>query len=143
MKQGICSLCLLEKELCRSHILPQFFHEILKEQEGAFWSASGDPLRRLRKFQTGKFEYLFCKECEGIISRYETHASLVLPRILATDASSQKYLLFKEYDYIKFKLFGLSLIYRFHVSKREHPEVNLGPHAEKIRKMLRGSCGEK
>lgn len=66
----ICSLCQNERELCESHIIPQFAFDWLKRS-----SATGY-LRRTgvinRRVQDGQKQKLLCGSCETRISRYES-----------------------------------------------------------------------
>lgn len=70
----ICELCLKEKELAVSHVIPSFIIRWLKET-----SLTGfirDPMNGNRRIQDGYKTPLLCFECEGIISRYENSFNL-------------------------------------------------------------------
>jgi len=81
---------------------------------------------------------LLCKECEGIINRFETYFSNAwykqekCPNKVNNSAVQVTGL-----DYTLFRLFHLSILWRASVSKREEfSRVQLGPHEEKIRHMI-------
>lgn len=69
-----CALCLVEKELAESHIIPSFIFKWLKDT-----SVTGfirDLRHGNRRTQDGYKTPLLCLDCEGIISRYENAFSL-------------------------------------------------------------------
>lgn len=90
--------------------------------------------KRRRK---GLYEKLFCRDCEDIFKGYEDYAKLVLydeikPRIKVKRAPCS----LAEYDYTKFKLFILSLLWRASISNA-FKLVSLGRHDEELRVILR------
>jgi hypothetical protein len=81
---------------------------------------------------------MLCTDCEGRFSRYEGHARQVLfgDLVAATDPGHGFGKVF-QVDYVLFKLFVLSLIWRMDQSNLEYfSNVDLGPHAEVIRAAL-------
>ncbi len=132
-----CALCLQERVLCNSHVIPEFCY-----------SRSYDHKHRARLFRTehlkerflqkGLREYLLCGECESRISVYEKYFKetwfdgQALP-----DSLTSKYLTIENLDYSKFKLFHLSILWRIGVSRSKwFSSVRLGPYAAKLRKLL-------
>ena len=73
MKRARCALCDQERDLCRSHIVPEFIYKPLYSEEGRTVGirTSGESLQA-KVVQTGLHERLLCKECEGLINRYES-----------------------------------------------------------------------
>ncbi len=142
-----CALCRKEDvPLCESHIFPEFLYKDVYEGEGhlyyAFSNQPDEPAVRRRK---GIYEELFCRGCESSLERYEDYASKVLyggTRIGVQQ--SREMIIVSELDYVKFKLFQVSLIWRAGVSRRkEFKGVDLGPHSEPMRQMLlKGIPGE-
>jgi hypothetical protein len=69
MQMGKCRLCEKQAELQLSHILPSFAFRWLRESGG------GSALRNTRepnqRTQDGHKEYLLCRDCEEVFSRYE------------------------------------------------------------------------
>jgi len=128
---------LQEKSLAHSHVFPEFFYEPTYDETKRFVSLSTHPRHKLKLFEKGLREYLLCQQCEGQFSRYETHAACVLRTAIDSRASNSRFVVVPTYDYKLFKLFGLSLIWRFHIAESHmFADVKLGPHAEKIRQML-------
>ena len=137
MKHGVCKLCLNNKELMHSHVLPEFFYEPTYDETHKFISVSSHPLQNTRPFEKGLREYLLCKECEAQLSRYETYAANILRKADEYRKPGSRVIEIPGFDYTYFKLFGLSLIWRCHASRLHmFSAVKLGLHAEKIRAML-------
>lgn len=93
--------------------------------------------------QKGLREVLLCKECESKISTWEKYAGETLyggkqpEYVKETGEWYGEHALFTGIDYKKFKLLLLSILWRASVTKLdEFSQVNLGPHEERIRKML-------
>ena len=120
-----------------SHVLPEFFYSASyggdKQQ---FVSISRHPHHPTRRFQKGYRERRLCQGCESLLSRYETASAKTLRNILALAPDEQK-VIAAEYDSPSFRLFGLSILWRMHVSTLfQFQKVDLGPHAEEIRQLL-------
>lgn len=146
MKSGICRLCLNHSELAHSHVLPEFFYEPTYDETHRFISLSSHLRHKPKPFEKGIREYLLCQLCEGQLNRYETYAAPffrkvdehpVIGNLRAFGAVGSRAVEIPDFDYFLFKLFGLSLIWRCHVSNHHmFSEVNLRSHAERIRTML-------
>jgi len=137
MKRGNCKLCLQNKELLYSHILSEFLYEPTYDEAHRFVSLSSHPWQKTRPFEKGLREYLLCRECEGQLARYEAYAASVLRKAGSYRKPGSKVIEIPSFDYRCFKLFGMSLIWRCHISERHmFGAVKLGSHAENIRGML-------
>ena len=134
---GICLLCLKESELRNSHILPEFFYLKTYESREAHRTLeiTHDAERTIQK---GLREYLFCQECETKLSRYEGYAAKLVKDISNSKSNNgEKYLRLEHIDYLRFKLFQLSILWRASIAKGvAFTQVSLGPHEEIIRSML-------
>jgi hypothetical protein len=128
---------LTEKDLAHSHIFPEFFYGPTYDETNRFVSLSTHPRHKPKLFEKGLREYLLCRECEAQFSRYESYAASILRTAGEYRTPDNHFIVIPDFDYAHFKLFGLSLIWRFHVSGLHmFDDVNLGPHAERIRLML-------
>ncbi len=132
-----CRLCLKEKELCNSHIVPEFlFKALYAKEKHQFVQIEGAP--KVRKWQKGFREKMLCRECEDRLNKWETYAAQVF--FSGNKLSMEKmsdFIIIKNIDYTKFKLFQLSLIWRAGASNlHQFTNVSLGPHEEKLRSML-------
>ena len=131
-----CKLCLQEATLRNSHIVPEFLYKKIYDEKGRMMVISdrGPPWQ-----QKGRRERLLCDHCEQLLNeRYEKpfHAwwKEAVPRQLPQDARQVR---FKTHDYVGFRLFHLSVLWRASVAlHRDWNKVWLGPHEERIRKLL-------
>jgi len=136
-KERKCALCLQEKELCNSHILPEFFFKPLYDENHRFQLIPSTNEEKIYYEQKGIRESLLCEECEEQLSRYERYTSQLFYGGEGVYYTNENPVRIEEIDYKKFKLFQLSLLFRASVSNLDFfKNVNLGPHEEKIRKML-------
>jgi hypothetical protein len=133
-----CSLCLQQRELRASHIIPEFLYKQLYDEKHRFWVVSVREDERNELKQKGEREDLLCDECEERFSRYERYASLVLGGGLPLTVQRKGRLIFLGgIDYAKFKLFQMSILWRASVSSLALFErVTLGPHEEILRRQL-------
>jgi len=134
-KNGICRLCLKHSILRNSHILPEFLYsEVYDEKHRGFLISQ----EKDKVFQKGIREYLLCQECETKLSRYEKYAKDIIEKIPKLPSDPDKKFLFLEnVNYIYFKLFQLSLLWRASISTHKaFKQIDLGPHAEIIRNMI-------
>ena len=139
--EGRCKLCLEARELCRSHVLPEFGLDGLYSdptRPRRFLALSGNPephAHGVKIEQKGLRERLLCAECETRLSRFETYVSRLLRDGLSlpTPGTMKRNLA----DYSLLKSFQFSLLWRTHLSTaRMFQVVDLGPHADRIRRML-------
>jgi hypothetical protein len=138
-KSGIrkCALCLKEKELCNSHIIPEFFYKPLYDEKHRLQLIPSINEEKTHYEQKGLRENLLCEECEEQLSRFEKYTSQLFYGGMGVYVTNENPIRIEGIDYKKFKLFQLSLIFRASVSNLDFFEkINLGPHEEKIRKML-------
>ena len=121
----------------RTLISSGIFYEPTYDETNRFVSLSTHPRQKPKLFEKGLREYLLCEACEAQFSRYESYAASILRKAGDYRTPDNHFIVIPDFDYARFKLFGLSLIWRFHISRLHmFGDVNLGPHAEKIRSML-------
>src|SRR5829696_2805371 len=116
MKLGICKLCKNEKLLAESHIFPEFFYGPTYDEKHRFVSITTHPQHKPKLIQKGFWEHLLCEACEQQISRYETYAANILTNCDTYRTKDNKAIVIPNLNYKLFKLFGLSLIWRSHIS---------------------------
>lgn len=156
---AICKLCQQERELCNSHIIPEFVYSPLYDDGRkmiGFRFGEGDIRSHLR--QQGLQEPLLCADCEQLLNHNYEQPSLDLWRRLVAHESEidpnwtpftapggGRGLHIKGVDYLSFKLFMLSMLWRSSVSNlEEFRAVQLGPYEDPIRRMLlQGDPGAK
>jgi hypothetical protein len=156
---AICKLCRHERQLCDSHIVPEFVYAPLYDEGRkliGFRFGRGSIKSHL--LQKGLREFLLCAACEQLLNHDYEQPNVDLWRRLAAhereiDAQWEAFatpagasgVYVKGVDYSSFKLFLLSMLWRASVSDRqEFKAVQLGPHEEPIRRMLlQGDPGAK
>lgn len=80
----------------------------------------------------------FCESYEQLLSKYERYVSLVFSGRIAIQSREEGNLVYiAGLDYKKFRLFGLSILWRAAVAREKMFQcVDLGPHQEKLRQQL-------
>lgn len=133
-----CALCHSEATLKNSHIIPEFLYRSLYDEKHRFHQISADPDQKNVFLQKGLREPLMCERCEQRLSPWERYVSLLLNGGVGVVMRQEGNRIFlSELDYSKLKLFQLSILWRASVSRLpEFSQVNLGPHEERIRRML-------
>ena len=140
-----CALCQQTKPLCDSHIIPEFFYKKLYDSEHSYFFVSTDPSKGAESRRKGIYEKLLCTSCEKQIGSFEDYSSKVLSgNVTIDDSHRPNWIVLRNLDYTKFKLFQISLLWRAGVSARkEFSKCDLGPHGERMRIMLlNGQPGE-
>jgi hypothetical protein len=133
----ICKLCKREREIRNSHIIPEFFYKPAYDEKHRLNLVALSDGQRKRYEQKGIREFLLCDDCENKISAYEDHVRRVFYGKTGIFIKNGNPIEISGIDYIKYKLFQLSLIWRASVSESTFfSGVDLGPHEEKIRTMI-------
>lgn len=138
-----CRLCKENKPLTKSHIFPEWLYTPLYDENHQFFLLSTNKKKRRRTRPKGIYERLLCGDCEQQFSKWEGYARAVFydddPTIRREDYG--KTIVLSGLRYAPFKLFQMSLIWRASIANRpEIPGINLGPHGERLRKMLFEVC---
>lgn len=133
-----CRLCLKSATLCKSHIYPEFMYKKCYDAKHSFveFNANEATFNKVRR--KGLYDRLLCRDCETIIKEYEDYAKVILYDIVKP-LIRQKHAQFHlhEYNYAKFKLFILSLLWRASASRLSaFQTVKLGKYDEEIRLAL-------
>jgi hypothetical protein len=135
----LCRLCHNDADLRKSHIIPEFFYTATYDTLHRFHVITSDPHVPERYLQKGLRERLLCQECEQLFAGWEHYAKerLIDGKGIISKAVPHGVIL-AGVDYIKFKLFLFSILWRMGVSTLdEFKEVKLGEyHEEKLRQAL-------
>lgn len=124
--KGICKLCLEEKELQGSHSIPRSYFKRLKK--------NGPQLMIIKKGSKPKLgnidpkEPLLCSDCEQFISNeYESYGTRLL-REPKNILKNSDHIIIESFNYKRFYLYLLSILWRASVSKSIHySSVNGAP----------------
>lgn len=131
-------LCLEDKVLCYSHVIPKFVIRQRSHGSGFFQIENQDP--RIRKIPTGWYEKLLCRSCEEHIGKYEDYAAKFFDEHESSEPVSikdiERYRV-DAYDYKLLKLFFMSVLWKAGIATDDvFKDVALGPYEEKLRQML-------
>jgi len=133
-----CALCLEDRKLCDSHLIPEFFYKPVYEGPHRYYQVPTSPVKKVVPRQKGIFEKLLCRECEKRLMVLEDYSRRVLyGGVEISIARARDRVLIDDINYEKFKLLQMSLLWRAGVSKRpEFSNVTLGPHADNLRQLI-------
>lgn len=133
-----CKLCHKKKKLRNSHIIPEYFYKYTYSSSHKVSVVStGKISREFLNLQKGLREKLLCQDCEQLFSPWEKYVCETLFMTPQKGQSNNHLIKIEGLDYKKFKLFGLSLIWRASVSSnRFFRDINLGSHENTIRNKL-------
>lgn len=136
-----CKLCQKEATLRNSHIIPEFVYGALYDEKHRFHVLSTAKETKNTFKQKGICEKLLCSGCESQLSEHERYVSLVFRgEVPLSIKKDQRIIHVEGLNYSSFKLFALSVLWRAGVSSLPvFKEVQLGPHEEVLRKMVRSS----
>jgi hypothetical protein len=136
---GICRLCNESRELRNSHILSEFLYDDLYNDKHQLVGINGIGSRGRQLIQKGIREPLLCESCEQHINEHceKPFRSQWFDTSSLPVTWNPEDMYWGKYDYTSFKLFHLSVLFRAGVSSLPtYRAVSLGPHQERIRKML-------
>lgn len=122
-----------------SHIIPEFIFSGMYDKKHRFLEVCDVDAGKIKLGQKGFREKLLCVDCESYINRYERHARrLFVDELPQRESPKSLKVRIENLDYGLLKLFLLSVLWRASVSSLSmFKHVELGPHEEKIRTMLK------
>lgn len=137
-QQAPCRLCLSVKPLCRSHVVPKFLYEPLRDDDTHGFTAISDS-GSVFAIQNGIYERMLCQQCEEKLQKWEDRAARILRSLPDLSSKVPGYVEdVSGIDYKSFRLFCLSIIWR--TSAASNPafsEVSIEDnHQEEIRKAV-------
>jgi hypothetical protein len=136
-----CKLCKKDRPLRESHIFPEWLYKSLYDENHRFSVLSTDVNKRRGTRPKGIYERLLCHECEQRFSKWEGYARDVFYDLSLKVVEDNRAFVFSGLQYTPFKLFQMSLIWRASITSRpEVHRIDLGPHTERLRKMLFEDC---
>lgn len=137
-----CRLCDKQKELCNSHIISDFFFELIRDKSDRTIQIRGPNIKKKKTYAGRKeklvTEPLLCKDCETWRSKHENYAKNVLEGSVGVTCTPRPDELFlHNIDYKSFKLFLLSTLWLASITNIEwFSEINIGKHEDIIKSML-------
>lgn len=141
-KIGKCRLCLKEKKLCDSHLIPEFVYRKMgyDEKHRIYIYKPEETFGDEFYINKGIREYLLCRECELQLSKYENYVAKKINyiyngiKLLKNFNYSQYRFHIKNINYKIFKLFLLSILWRASVSHKF--KISIYKHEEIVRDMI-------
>lgn len=137
-RNTVCRLCRQPRQLCKSHILPEFVYREVYDERHTFAEFSGTPNERNRRHRKGIWERILCTACERRFQSHEDYAcKLIFNNPSVSFPRPEGGMVFHDIDYPRLKLFQLSLLWRAGVSSQSmFRHVKLGPYEEQLRQRL-------
>lgn len=131
----LCKLCNNNTKLVKSHIISEFCYKPLYDNLHRFPGCSDAQNGKIEIYQKGVKEKMLCKNCEDILSKYESY---VRDLFYGNNGIINNKFYNIEVNYPKFKLFALSILWRASVAKdKSFKHVILGRnHEGKLRNMI-------
>lgn len=137
-----CKLCDEDKKLVKAHIIPRSLYKPLLEGGQPLSVLSTSPTSRPKKSRIGIYDNeIVCQDCEKIFSPWDDYAQ----KVLLAEPKEEDFLIdmgqklaFKMVaDYVKLKLFFISLLWRASKSKVDFfKRINIRPSEEQLKKMI-------
>ncbi len=138
-----CKLCLNDKKLIKSHIIPKSFYRPLMKDKTIPRLITDKIGSYPTKIRIGVYDKeIICEECERLFSPWDDYANEFFNQKLA----NEDYIIHKNkkiaynfgnVEYKKLKLFFLSVLWRASVSsERMFSRVKLGKYEEKIKQLM-------
>lgn len=114
---GVCKLCLKEKTILKSHIIPRSCFKKIKRNKSQLAVIIGG---RVEKSNCNPTEYLLCADCEHFLNiNYERYGVSVL-RDHKNIIKNKDHVIIKNFDYKKFYLYLISIFWRASISSEDY-----------------------
>ncbi len=135
-----CRFCLGPGPLRKSHVIPDAMYEELFDESHRMARGGVDQRADVVHLQSGIWDRILCATCEDLFnSRWDDFGVEVYRDLVARikAATAATFVLRRDVDHPRFRLFQLSILWRASVSRhRWFARVQLGPHEDKIRDIL-------
>jgi len=137
---GQCKLCLKERPLRNSHVIPELAYKPIYDNKHQFLELDGTT-GRYGLPQKGFREPLLCEICEAIFQRHEDYfAKVWYPSDSLPNPVHDLYVVRASFDFEQFFRFHLSILWRASVAHSPRfSAVTLGPFEEALRQFLLGT----
>lgn len=114
MPIDICKLCKYQKEIKRSHAIPDaVFRRILKSSDGRAVTFRCDDDSPIRHSGESWWEYQLCQECEGLLnSKYESYAISFFRGHAGNVIKHERGITFNNVNSEKIRMFLISILWR-------------------------------
>ena len=136
--ESTCRLCLTSSSLRKSHIISSSILSLVRDKtmNNRFYKIGNETSNIV---QDGPKEYLLCGKCEQKIGRYEKYykEAVHMSRHKIEIIQDGKVVIIRNLDYMKIKLFLLSILWRMSISSLPlFADVSLVNKEDVIRKII-------
>lgn len=138
-----CRLCLQEKKLIKAHIIPEGFFRPLWSGNLAPEMHTNSPGKYSKRMPIGVYDpSILCSECDQKMAPWDDCAQEILLQQFsaARNVVQQGQIVARRvenFDYRKFKLFFISLLWRASVSQEAfYKRIYVGPFEDQLRTMI-------
>lgn len=137
-----CKLCLSDRPLVKSHIIPEPFWKLLKSEGETPLLHSTIPGDHAKRAPIGVYDKgILCQSCDGRLGVWDDYGHKTLLRDfdeVCVYEGKRLAGIFDNIDYKKLKLFFLSILWRASVgSQAFFNRVELGEHQNRLYEMIR------
>lgn len=136
----MCNLCGEVKELCNAHIIPKAFYYAIRRNNETPSLFYIDQLTYPKKIPVGIYDStILCSQCDNDIGKYDDYAAKLLLNNNSDviDYNGGKFIKIETFDYVKLKLFFLSVIWRASISKNDFfSSIDLGEYDPIIKSVI-------
>lgn len=138
-----CKGCGQNNKLIDAHIIPKSFWMNLRASDNHLVIVSSNP--NARKGRTFKGEYdteILCAQCDKVMEKYDDYGKkLLLDGFSSFTELTKEGKIYgweiEDYDYLKLKLFFLSILWRSSITSRKFfKAVNLGALESHVKKLI-------
>ncbi len=138
-----CKLCRESADFGKSHVIPESFFLHRKIEHETPILSTNKAWAYPKKRPIGEYDpEILCKECETIFNSWDSYGKELLINkqsdFKTTEENGNILGYYTEsFDYVKLKMFFISILWRASVSKRDlYAKVSLGPHEDILRDMI-------
>lgn len=139
----ICKFCSEDKELRKSHIIPEFFFRRYRPDDGTSLEQVSPRLHFKPRYRNGYYERLLCEACEALTAEWDNIGINFFQQFHRIDPKrygDKAYFEINDFDYASLKLFFMSILWRASVSSLQFfSDVKLGPFEARLLEMLKNS----
>lgn len=120
--RGKCKLCELDKDLMKSHAIPDaFFRRLFESNSGKSISLTTDNDQDVCTSSESSWTYQLCNECEiKLNEKYESYSINLLRGVYGNSSRKKNGIEFLEVDVDKLIKFFLTIFWRAVVSEHQH-----------------------
>jgi len=139
----ICKFCGENKRLIKAHIIPEAFFRRLRTGQIPLLMTTNSPGKHPKRLPVGVYDgTIVCADCEKIWGQWDSYGQSFLGDIplggkpLSVQGRTVAYMV-EQYDYVKLKLFFISLLWRASASSQPYyARISLGSVESKAKELI-------